>query len=203
MNGKVGTALLATAGLLVTLGAGAAEAAGVCSLQGTNYYTPRLTGTAGNFAVRSQGTLAACASEGGAGAVNGTRSLGNIWTGPNGWQWQEPVGAGTGNCTSTTLNGTYIVRWADGGVTVVQQTTTSNTWAIRATGTVLPAVTLTAHARKTGQPATLVLSTTRHAGNAVTAAKLSHPNPADPLECTATGLPASARSGTLTFHPAP
>ena len=182
---------------------GTSHTAGLCSIEATNRYSPALTGTAATRSVTSTGRLSDCVSDDVNGPASGTRSMGNVVTegGPAGspWTWLEPAGTLTGTCTSTTVTGTYIIRWDDGTRTVVRQTGSSNTWLIRATGEVIPSVTLTAVNRQPGQPETLTVSTTRFAGLDVAATKVSTVNPANPLECTGTGLTEAPRSGAYAF----
>jgi hypothetical protein len=89
-------------------------------------------------------------------------------------------------------------------VTVLEQTSISNVWGIRAEGQVVDEVVLEAvdwdpDDLDNEQEQFLTVSTTRLAGASVTAAKYSPPNPTDPLECTQSGLPEAARNGVVLF----
>jgi hypothetical protein len=178
----------------------------VCHLTTTVHYSPTLSSTSQTRAFRTEEILDGCSQDLDgypytlADKSTGTRSSGNVWTDPKtGYKWQEPIGTATGNCTSNTLSGIYIIRWAGGEIAIVEETTTSQTWGVRTEGHGRRNVTLTAVDRKPGQPATLTL-VGLYENHATSAVLLSHPNPTDPLECTSSGVSTATRSGTYEIY---
>jgi hypothetical protein len=179
----VGAALGLAAGFagLEFVGTNAASGGG-CLLHGTANFTPGLTNNAASFTYNFGGALSNCHSNDATAPATGTIGAGLVVTGAGGEQFQEPVSASSGTCGNGTTNGTGIINWADGTATVVGYQTTSAAAAVHLIGTVVASVTLPAINPAPGQPTSMVISTTRYAGDSALGQLAFQ---ADPTKCQA------------------
>lgn len=187
---------------VVAAPAGAASGGG-CQLQGNASFSPGLGSASQPFTYSFAGNLTGCQSNvAGAPTTGGveagktvTRQVVNSVTGATDTvTYQEPVPTGTGGCSSSTTNGTGIVTWSDGSVTVLGYSTTGAAAAVSLSGTVQPSVTLNATNAQTGDPTTLTISTTRYAGYSSQGVLAFQPP--DPTACnTASGVTTAGISG--------
>src|SRR5436190_15443235 len=182
--------------------AGAASGGG-CQLQGTASFSPGLGANSVPFSYSFAGDLTGCQSSVAGAPTSGTVEAGktvtaqvvNSTTGATDTvTYQEPVPTGTGGCAGSTTNGTGIVRWADGTITVLGFATTGAAAAVNLSGSVMPSVTLNATNAQAGDPTTLTISTTRYAGYSSQGALAFQPP--DPTACsTAAGVTTAGISG--------
>jgi hypothetical protein len=120
------------AALIAAPGAPAAPTGHGCKLDAVANFgsTPLKAGT-NPFGFTLSGTLADCKTDPGAAAAgpsSASLQIGGVYTAPNGHQYRLPAGTGSGGCAHTgptQWNGTAIIRWAGGGVTVQKLTVTS------------------------------------------------------------------------------
>lgn len=200
-------------GLAVNAATAAGPAGGVCTLTGSANFAPNGPGNKATFGYSFTGTLDNCQSSVG-GPASGTIEAGVALTKVpvvltvtdatggtsqvNGTAtYQEPVPSGTSSAPNSCANGdtagTSVVRWADGGVSVIDYTTQSAAAGVVLTGSVVQSVTATLVAGSESvagatAPATLPISTTEAAtpvGN--DAGGLLTFQVTDPTQCTTDG----------------
>jgi len=182
--------------------AGAASGGG-CQLQGNASFSPGLGATSKSFTYSFAGDLTGCQSTvTGAptsGKVEAGKTVTRTYTDPatgasHTVTYQEPVATGSGGCSNSTTNGTGIVTWSDGTVSVLGYSTTGAAAAVNLSGSVVPSVTLTALDAQPGDPTTITISTTRYAGYSSQGALAFQPP--DPTACnTPAGVTAAGISG--------
>jgi hypothetical protein len=200
------TALLGVAAALLAVafaGPAGAASGGGCQLQGNASFSPGLGSTSKPFTYSFAGDLTGCQSNvAGAptsGKVEAGKTQTRTYTDPTSGvshtvTYQEPIGTGTGGCTNSTTNGTGIVTWSDGTVTVLGYSTTGAAAAVSLSGTIQPNVTLTATNAQPGDPTTITIATTRYAGYTSQGALAFQPP--DPTACnTPAGVTAAGISG--------
>lgn len=182
MSSRLGKFGIGAALIAVALGNGdgvraAPRDSGACRLVGLASFTSGLPGTEADHTYSLQGDLSMCQSPPGSSLSGfGKLSLGKVQTDAGtGFRWQEPLGASTGNCRTSSGNATVILTWPDGAVTIGDVQTRSVAAGFAMTGSIAPSVTLTAVDRQPGQPATKTLTTTRH-GDGVLAATFAIPS---------------------------
>jgi hypothetical protein len=199
-------ALLGVAAAVVAAafaGSAGAASGGGCQLQGNASFSPGLGSTSKPFTYSFAGDLTGCQSNvAGAptsGKVEAGKTQTRTYTDPTSGvshtvTYQEPIGTGTGGCTNSTTNGTGIVTWSDGTVTVLGYSTTGAAAAVSLSGTIQPNVTLTATNAQPGDPTTITIATTRYAGYTSQGALAFQPP--DPTACnTPAGVTAAGISG--------
>ena len=199
-------ALLGVAAALVAAaftGSAGAASGGGCQLQGSASFSPGLGSTSRPFTYSFAGDLTGCQSNVAGAPTSGkveagktqTRTYTDPTTGVSHTvTYQEPIGTGTGGCANSTTNGTGIVTWSDGTVTVLGYSTTGAAAAVSLSGTIQPSVTLTATNAQPGDPTTITIATTRYAGYTSQGALAFQPP--DPTACnTPAGVTAAGISG--------
>ena len=184
-------------------GSAGAASGGGCQLQGSASFSPGLGSTSKPFTYSFAGDLTGCQSNVAGAPTSGkveagktqTRTYTDPTTGVSHTvTYQEPIGTGTGGCTNSTTNGTGIVTWSDGTVTVLGYSTTGAAAAVSLSGTIQPSVTLTATNAQPGDPTTITIATTRYAGYTSQGALAFQPP--DPTACnTPAGVTAAGISG--------
>src|SRR5258705_4600289 len=103
-----------------------------------------------------------------------------VWTDAvSGQEYQEPRSTGTGGCGSSTSDGTGIIKWPDGTITVISYHTDGAAAAVKLNGSVIPSVTLPAINPAVGQPTSTTITTTRYTGSSVTGGLAFEANPTD------------------------
>jgi hypothetical protein len=143
-------------GLAVNAATAAGPAGGVCTLTGNANFAPNGPGNKATFSYSFTGTLDNCQSSVG-GPASGTIEAGVLLTKvPVSWtatdasgnpitvtgtaSYQEPTSSGTStapnSCANGDTHGTSIVRWADGGVSVIGYDTQSAAAGVVLTGSV-------------------------------------------------------------------
>jgi hypothetical protein len=164
-----------------------AQSIGGCLLQGTANFSPGLNNSSQAFTYNFGGSLSGCFSTTLGAPSSGTVSAGQVITGAGGEPFQEPAATGSGGCTSSTTSGIAIANWADGTVSVISYSTTSDLAAVVLTGKVVDSVTLPAINPSPGQPTSFTVITTRYIGNSTVGGLLFLPP--DPTACLAAGVP--------------
>jgi hypothetical protein len=182
--------------------AGAASGGG-CQLAGSASFSPGLGATSKSFSYSFAGTLSGCQSTvAGApttGAVEAGKSVTRTYTDPatgatHDVTYQEPISTGTGGCSNSTTQGTAIVTWSDGSVSVLGYTTTGAAAAVNLSGSVVPSVTLTATNAQPGDPTAITIASTRYTGNSSQGVVAFQPP--DPTACnTPAGVTTAGISG--------
>jgi hypothetical protein len=198
---KLALALALSSAALLALafaGTAAAQTGGGCHLQGSASFSPGLNSSSKPFNYSFAGQLSSCQSNQAGSPATGSVEAGKVYTASTGEQFQEPVSSGTGGCTNSTTNGTAIVTWADGTVTVVQYSTTGAAAAVHLTGQVVASVTLPAINPQVGQPTSITIATTRYAGASALGALTFQPP--DPTACnTPAGVSTAAIDGVISL----
>lgn len=191
-------ALLGGAGIVLAFAVSAtpafAQSGGGCLLNGTATLSPGLNSSSQPFSYGFTGSLTNCVALP-SGPSSGTEEAGQVVT-INGLSYQEPIPTGSGGCASSTTSGYAISRWAGGGITVVQYSTTGALAAVALTGSVVPSVTVTPTASDpVGTPPTTI-NTTLYAGGS--ALGLLAFQPPDPTACTTSaGVTTAGISGFI------
>jgi hypothetical protein len=187
-----GVLAVVAAAIAIAAAGPAAAASGGCSLNGTASFNGNgLSTSSSNFTYSFTGTLDSCQSSDSSAPAKGVVNAGKTWTDPaTGNKFQEPLATGTGGCSSSTTDGTAIVQWADGTVTIFTYHTTGATAAVALQGTVIPSLTLTG-TDALGNPTSTTITTTRYA-NASALGTLAFE--ANPTDCT-TGVKSAGIAG--------
>jgi hypothetical protein len=177
-----GVLAMALAAFVASVGTASAASGGGCKLDGTATFDGAgltATGT-GPFTYGFSGPLSNCQSSTAGSPASGTVEAGVVWTdAATGEQFQEPRSTGKGGCSNSTTDGTGIIKWADGTITVIGYHTDGAAAAVKLQGSVLPSVTLPAINPAVGQPTEITITTTRYAGSSVLGALAFQANPTD------------------------
>jgi hypothetical protein len=193
-----GVLTVALAAFAASVGPASAASGGGCKLDGTAAFDGAgLTSTGtGPFTYGFSGPLTSCQSSVAGSPASGTVEAGMVWTDAvSGQQFQEPRSTGTGGCGSSTTDGTGIIKWADGTITVISYHTDGAAAAVKLGGSVVASVTLPAINPAVGQPTQTTITTTRYTGSSVAGALAFEANPTD---CT-TGVKTAGISGATTL----
>jgi hypothetical protein len=195
--------VVSIAAAIALAGSAGAASGGGCQLQGNASFSPGLGATSRAFTYGFAGNLTGCQSTVAGAPTTGTVEAGKTqtrsYTDPvtgvsHTVTYQEPIAQGTGGCSNSTTNGTGIVTWSDGTISVLNYSTTGAAAAVNLSGTVAPSVTLTALDAQPGDPATITVSTTRYLGNSSQGVLAFQPP--DPTACnTPAGVTAAGISG--------
>jgi len=159
--------LAALSVLLVGSPAAGAPGGGACQLTGTATFTPNGPGTTQTFGYGVNGQLSGCQSNVAGAPTSGGLAVGQQVTlptpdGPA--TYAEPLATGAGalpvnSCPAGATQGTGVVTWPDGSLTIVDYTTSSVGPAVSLQGTVVPSVTVTLVSGPVGSPPTQTLTT--------------------------------------------
>lgn len=175
----------------------AAPDAAACSLDGQVRYSPGVTTNEGFFTYTVDASLANCSGPS-AVPTGGTISVGRALT-INQIAYRAPApAAASASCASFTdgSNGTAIVQWAGGGITVLSFGVTG-TFAGAVNGSVIPSTTLTRVERKPDGSAIVdTIPTTRFPAYSLAGALVLNPSTDLPL-CASSGVQNFAASGAL------
>jgi hypothetical protein len=195
--------VVSIAAAIALAGSAGAASGGGCQLQGNASFSPGLGATSRAFTYSFAGNLTGCQSTVAGAPTTGTVEAGKTqtrsYTDPvtgvsHTVTYQEPIAQGTGGCSNSTTNGTGIVTWSDGTISVLNYSTTGAAAAVNLSGTVAPSVTLTALDAQPGDPTTITVSTTRYLGNSSQGVLAFQPP--DPTACnTPAGVTAAGISG--------
>jgi hypothetical protein len=184
-------AAVACAAVVATVPSAALAAASAtqCSVSGQSRPSPGLRLTAGPYTATAHASVSGCQG----GIPAGTLTVGEpVTIGGIAYLPPDPA-AGSGGCLYGTGSGTGIVRWADGGVTVVFYSTYQAGPVQAFRGSVLDGIALT---RADGTGIVDTVATTRFAGDGVVADTTWTP---DAAACAGAGLTTQPWSGSLDF----
>jgi len=187
-----GVLAVIAAALIVAVGTASAASGGGCQLQGTATFDGAGLGTnPAPFTYGFTGNLTSCQSSVAGSPASGTVEAGQVWTdAATGNTFQEPRSTGNGGCSNSTTDGTAIVKWADGTITVIGYHTDGAAAAVALQGSVLPSITLTG-TDALGNPTSVTITSTRYVGSGAAGALAFQ---ASPTDC-ATGVKSAGISG--------
>lgn len=178
-------------------GAGTAQAAGGCQLDGTASFAQPLGQDAKPFEYSFVGTLSNCRSDTPGDPMSGAISS-NVPITENGVTYEPDYSdTGNGSCASSTTAGTAVVTWADRTVSVIRYTTTGAAAVVGLQGSVVPSATYTGTDPNSGLPVTKTFTTTRYLGRTSTGLLAFQ---ADPTQCAGSGVAAAGISGVVTIR---
>jgi len=163
-----------------------------CELAATATFTPPLKSVSQPFSYLLDGQLTGCTSSDG-GPATASVTAGKPGVTIQGVRFDEPAPSGVGGCREVTASGTLWIVWADGGVTIVDYSTTGVLATLSLSGTVVPSKRVIASDRRRR-----TIRTTRFAGSAAQATLVTRPD--DATACSGAGVQASALDGPFALR---